>query len=79
MTRKMLLVAAIIVSMSVFALAATRPNFSGTCTMDRARSFGLPGNMNQVLTITQTDAKIEMETKLIQPGNERTVVSSVIK
>lgn len=73
MARTMLLMAAIIVSMSVLAFAATKPNFSGTWTMDRARSFGLPGNMNQVLTITQTDDKIEVETKLIQPGNERTV------
>ena len=73
MARKMLLMAATIVALSVIALAATKPNFSGTWTMDRARSFGLPGNMNQVLTITQTDDKIELETKLIQPGNERTV------
>ena len=41
--------------------------------MDRARSFGLPGNMNQTMTVTQTDNKIELETKLIQPGNERSV------
>ena len=73
MTRKILLLAAAIMGLSVLALAATKPNFSGTWTMDRARSFGLPGNMTQVLTITQTDEKIELETKLIQPGNERTV------
>jgi hypothetical protein len=73
MARKMLLMAATIMALSVIALAATKPNFSGTWNMDRARSFGLPGNMNQVLTITQTDDKIELETKLIQPGNERTV------
>ena len=39
--------------------------------MDRARSFGLPGNMNQVMTVVQRDDQIEVETKLIQPGNER--------
>jgi hypothetical protein len=39
--------------------------------MDRARSFGLPGNMNQVMTVVQKDDQIEVETKLIQPGNER--------
>ena len=30
-----------------------------------------PANMNQTLTITQTDDQIELETKLIQPNNER--------
>lgn len=73
MARKILLMAAAIMGLSVLALAAAKPNFSGTWTMDRARSFGLPGNMTQVLTIIQTDDKIEFETKLIQPGNERSV------
>jgi hypothetical protein len=71
--KKIVICAAAIMALSMLALAATKPNFSGTWTMDRARSFGLPGNMTQVLTITQTAEKIEMETKLIQPNNERTV------
>lgn len=53
--------------------AAQKPDFSGSWTMDRARSFGLPGNMNQTMTVTQTANEITIETKLIQPGNERTV------
>jgi len=73
MTRKILLMAAAMMALSVIALAATKPNFSGTWTMDRARSFGLPGNMNQTLTITHKEDQIELETKLIQPGNERVV------
>ena len=73
MTRKILLMAAVIMGLSVLALAAAKPNFSGTWTLDRARSFGLPGNMTQVLTVTQADDKIEIEMKLIQPGNERSV------
>jgi hypothetical protein len=48
-----------------------KPNFAGTWTMARARSFGLPGNMNQTMTVTQKDDQIDVETKLIQPGNER--------
>ena len=48
-----------------------KPNFAGSWTMDRGRSFGLPGNMNQTMTVTQKDDQIEVETKLIQPGNER--------
>jgi hypothetical protein len=73
MARKMLLMVTAIMALSVIALAANKPNFGGTWTMDRARSFGLPGNMNQVLTITHKEDQIEMETKLIQPGNERVV------
>ena len=64
---------AAIMALSVIALAATKPNFSGTWTMDRARSYGLPPDMNQTMTIIQKDDKIELETKLIQPNNERSV------
>ena len=73
MSKKILICVATIIGLTAVALAATKPNFSGTWTMDRARSFGLPGNMTQILTITQTDDKIELETKLIQPGNERSM------
>ena len=78
MTRKMLLIAAVTMTFSILALALTKPNFSGNWTMDRARSFGLPANMNQSLTITQTDDRIELETKLIQPDNERVVKDTYI-
>ena len=57
----------------VVSAAAQKPDFSGSWTMDRARSFGLPGNMNQTMTVTQTTNEITIEMKLIQPGNERTV------
>ena len=78
MTRKMLLIAAVMMTLSMLAFAATKPNFSGTWTMDRARSFGLPANMNQTLTITQKDDQIDLETKLIQPDNERVVKDTYI-
>jgi len=78
MTRKMLLIAAVTMTFSILALAVTKPNFSGNWTMDRARSFGLPANMNQSLTVTQTDDRIELETKLIQPDNERVVKDTYI-
>ena len=57
---------------------AQKPDFSGSWTVDRARSFGLPGNMNQTMVITQTAAEMTVETKLIQPGNERTVKDSYV-
>lgn len=71
MARRILITIATALVLSVIVLAADKPNFSGTWTMDRARSYGLPGNMNQTMTVTQKDDQIEIETKLIQPGNER--------
>ena len=73
MARKTLLTVAAMMALSLIAFAATKPNFSGSWSMDRGRSFGLPGDMNQTLTINQKDDQIEVETKLIQPNNERTV------
>jgi len=74
MARRTLLTVAAIMTLSLIAFAAAKPNFGGTWTMDRARSFGLPGDMNQTITIVQKDDnQLEVETKLIQPNNERTV------
>ena len=78
MVRKTLLTIAAMMTLSLIAFAAAKPNFSGTWTMDRARSFGLPGDMNQTLTVTQKDDHIEVETKLIQPNNERTVKDTYV-
>ena len=78
MARKTLLTVAAMMTLSLIAFAAAKPNFSGTWTMDRSRSFGLPGDMNQTLTINQKDDQIEVETKLIQPNNERTVKDTYI-
>ena len=75
---RILLIAAAIFVLSVFAFAATKPNFSGAWKMDRARSYGLPADMTQILTITQKDDRIELETKLIQPNNERTVKDTIV-
>jgi hypothetical protein len=87
MARKTLITIGVMVVVSIMALAAhkpscacgpdvrtsgvDKPDFAGSWTMDRARSFGLPPNMNQTMTVVQKDDQIELETKLIQPGNER--------
>jgi hypothetical protein len=78
MARKTLLTVAAIMALSVFALAATKPDFSGTWTMDRARSFGLPPDMNQTMIVTHKGDQIEIETKLIQPNNERSIKDAYI-
>lgn len=66
----------------LFACSATvsaqKLDFSGSWTMDRARSFGMPGNMNQTMSVTQSGDELQVETKLIQPNNERTVKDTYI-
>jgi hypothetical protein len=76
MTRSITLAAATILLLGLLAIAAQKPNFTGSWTMDRDRSFGMPGNMQQTMTVTQTGDQIELETKLMQPNNERTVKDS---
>lgn len=64
--------------LSLIASAAGKPNFTGNWTMDRGRSFGLPADMQQTMTITQNEETIELETRLIQPNNERSVKDTYI-
>ena len=78
MARKTLLTVAAMMTLSLIAFAAAKPNFGGSWTMDRGRSFGMPGDMNQTLTIVQKEDQLEVETKLIQPNNERTVKDTYI-
>jgi hypothetical protein len=78
MARKTLITIAATLALSILAFAADKPNFAGTWSMDRARSFGLPPDMNQVMTVTQKDDQIEIETKLIQPNNERVQKDSYV-
>ena len=78
MARKTLLTVAAILAVSLFAFAATKPDFNGTWNMDRGRSFGLPADMNQTMTVTQKGDQIDIETKLIQPNNERSIKDTYV-
>lgn len=73
MARKLSIFIVLVILGSLGASAAVKPDFNGEWEMDRARSFGIPGNMTQTMTVKQTAEQMEVETKLIQPGNERTV------
>jgi hypothetical protein len=73
-----LLTLAAMMTLSLIAFAATKPNFGGTWTMDRGRSFGLPNDMNQTLTVVQKDDQLEVETKITQPNNDRTVKDTYV-
>jgi hypothetical protein len=79
MAKKLLPAFAAIMTLSMLVWAAsTKPNFSGTWNLDRARSFGMPADMTQILTITHKDDQIEVETKIIQPNNERTIKDTFV-
>ena len=78
MNLKVISAAAIVLAVSLFAMAMPKPDFNGAWLMDRGRSFGLPGNMQQTMTVTQTENQLEVETRLIQPNNERTVKDTFV-
>ena len=78
MIRRISISCASVFVIGLFGVAFAKPDFSGAWVMDRARSFGLPGNMNQTMTVKQTETQLEVETKLIQPGNERSVKDTYV-
>ena len=55
-----------------------RPNFGGTWKMDRARSFGLPPDVQQTMIVTQTEDKIELETKITNSQGENSIKDSYV-
>src|SRR5262245_10991844 len=71
MIRRIIICSALLISVC-YSTVLAKPDFTGSWVMDRARSFGLPGNMEQTMTVKQSGDQIEVETKLIQPNNERT-------
>ena len=73
MNLKVIGATALVLAVCLSMMAMPKPDFNGAWVMDRGRSFGLPGNMQQTMTVTQTENQLEVETKLIQPGNERTL------
>ena len=73
MLRKLIMSSAFVLAFSYLATATVKPDFNGSWVMDRARSFGLPGNMQSTMMVKQSADQIEVETKLIQPENERTI------
>jgi hypothetical protein len=47
------------------AFAAAKANFSGTWVMDKSRSEGIPPNVEQTMTLTQTDDNLIMQNKIV--------------
>jgi hypothetical protein len=60
--------------LSLYVVAAAKANFSGTWTLDKSKSEGLPPNLkDQVMTVTQTGDKINIESKLTMDEGEQNV------
>ena len=78
MTRRFGFAGAMLLVFALFVVAAQKPDFSGEWVMDRARSFGMPPDMQQTMVVKQSVDQIELETKLIQPNNERSVKDSYV-
>jgi hypothetical protein len=63
-------VAALVMALSLVAVAA-KANFSGTWTLDKSHSEGLPPELkDQTLTVVQTDDKITIETTIVRDSGE---------
>lgn len=73
MTRKIITTCAVVLAFSLVTIAAVKPNFSGVWVMDKDRSLGQPANVQQSMTVNQTDDQITVETKLTLPDSERIV------
>ena len=55
-----------------------KANFSGTWSLDKSNSEGLPPGMDQLMTVVQTGDKLSVETKLITEQGEQVVPDSYI-
>lgn len=74
MNPKALIVCAFtVISLSLNAVAVSKPNFSGTWVMDKDRSFSNPPGLEQTLTIVQTGDLIKLESKQKTAQGERVI------
>lgn len=53
----------LLMSLGVFGFAADKPNFSGTWTLDKDKSFSNPPGLEQTMTITHAGDTIKLEGK----------------
>ena len=70
-------VVALVLTMCITA-ASAKVDFSGTWALDKANSEGLPPDMDQLMTITQTGDKLSLETKLITDQGEQVIPDTYI-
>jgi hypothetical protein len=60
------------------AWASAKANFSGTWVMDASKSEGLPPNIAQTMTLTQTDDNLTLQNKIVTAEGEINVSDTFI-
>lgn len=69
--------ALVVIAMSFGASAgAATADFGGTWVMDRDRSEGVPPDMEQTMTVTQTADTLNVETKVVTDQGDQTVTAA---
>jgi len=63
---------------STGSAASAKVDFSGTWTLDKTKSEGLPPGMDQLMTVVQTGDKLTLETKLIAEQGEQVVSDNYV-
>ena len=59
-------------------IVAAKANFSGAWVMDKSRSQGVPPDMEQTMTITQTEETLNVETNVVTDQGDQTVNGAYI-
>jgi hypothetical protein len=76
-TRNLLIGIAMLLGLLSVAFAFQKPNFSGSWTLDKVKSFSNPAGLEQSATITHTGDQIKFDTKLkTTRGGEQAVVET---
>lgn len=63
----------VVLCLSVIALAAGKPDFTGTWVLDKDRSFSNPPGLEQTLNIVQSGDQIKLESKQKTAQGERVI------
>jgi hypothetical protein len=74
--RNLMITILLALSLSIIAIAVDKANFSGVWIMDKARSTGLPENMEQKMRVTVDGDKLDLETDLFVGDEVNTVHDS---
>lgn len=56
--------------------SAPRPNFAGTWVLEHARSFSVPRDSQQTMSVGHDGDRLTVETRIVSPQGERTVKDS---
>ena len=73
--KRLLAVSSLIAAVWTLSLniVAAKADFGGTWTMDKSRSEGVPPDMEQTMTVTQTVDTLNVETKVVTDQGDQTV------